>query len=92
MKIVYIAHPIAGDIDGNLIRISAIIRMINLTYPEVVPFAHYFVDIHSLDDRVEVERNRGIKNDITFLKAGFINEMWLFGDKVSNGMQTEIKL
>jgi len=92
MKIVYIAHPLSGDIEGNLKKVIAIIRHINMTEPEVVPFAHYFVDCYALDDTILEERNRGIKNDIALLKAGFINEVWLYGDRISNGMQHEIDL
>ena len=92
MKIVYIAHPISGDIDANLDRIKDIVRYINLTEPDIVPFAHYIVDCYSLDDTVPEERERGIKNDIALLRAGFIDEMWLFGDRISNGMKNEIKL
>lgn len=92
MKIVYIAHPISGDIKGNLEKIKNIVRHINLTEPDVLPFAHYFVDCHALDDTVPEERERGIKNDIALMKAGFINEVWLFGDRISSGMVHEIVL
>ena len=71
MKIVYIAHPLSGDIEGNLSKVSDIIRYINLTEPDILPFAHYFVDCHALDDTIPEERERGIKNDIALLKAGF---------------------
>ena len=92
MKIIYIAHPISGDIIGNLFEVRQIVRHINLTEPDVVPFAHYFVDCHALDDNIPEERQRGIENDIALLSAGFINEMWLYGDRISNGMRHEIEL
>ena len=92
MKIVYIAHPISGDVSGNLKKIIAIIREININESEVLPFAHYWVDCHALDDTIESERNRGIKNDIALFKAGFIDEVWLYGDRISNGMRHEIEL
>ena len=92
MKIVYIAHPVSGDITGNLKKIQSIIRQINLYYPDILPFAHYVVDCYSLDDDNPIERLRGIKNDIALLKAGFVNEMWLYGNKISEGMKAEIKL
>jgi len=92
MKIIYIAHPISGDVVGNLKKILAIIREININEPEILPFAHYWVDCHALDDTIISERERGIKNDIALLRAGFINELWLYGDRISNGMQHEIEL
>lgn len=92
MKIVYIAHPISGDITGNLEKIRKIVRHINLTEPDVVPFAHYWLDCHALDDNIPEERERGIKNDVALMSAGFINEVWLYGDKISMGMKHEIIL
>lgn len=92
MKIVYIAHPISGDVSGNLNKIIEIVRQINITRPDILPFAHYWVDCHALDDTIHEERARGIRNDVTLLKAGFINEVWLFGDRISSGMRHEIEL
>jgi hypothetical protein len=92
MRIVYIAHPISGDVKGNLEKIRLILRYINLNMPDVVPFAPYWIDCHALDDTVPAERERGIKNDHEFLTRGFIDEMWLYGDRISNGMSHEIAL
>ena len=52
----------------------------------------YLADLYALDDNVPNDRRRGIKNDIAVLKSGLINEVWLYGDKISKGMQEEIKL
>lgn len=90
MKIVYIAHPIGGDVANNINKIYAIIREINLTNNDVVPFAHYLVDCECLDDDVPEERERGIKNDMELFSRKFIDELWLYGDRISNGMIAEI--
>ena len=90
MRVVYIAHPISGDIPGNLERIRAIVRQLNLERSDIVPFAPYWLDCHALDDNNPDERQRGIKNDIALLKAGFIHELWLYGDRVSKGMEAEV--
>lgn len=92
MKIAYIAHPISGDVQANLEKILAIVRDINLNEPDVVPFAPYWIDCHALNDNIPKERERGIKNDITLLKAGFITEVRLYGNRISNGMQHELDL
>lgn len=92
MRIVYIAHPIGGDTKGNIRKVLAIGRQINLTEPETVPFAPYVFDCLSLNDKDMAERERGIKNDIALFKAGFIDEVRLYGDRVSKGMRAEIKL
>lgn len=92
MKIVYIAHPIGGDPEGNIKKILTIIRHINLTEPDVVPFAPYIPDCMAMDDAVPEERERGIKNDIALIKLGFISECRLYGNRISVGMQAEKEL
>lgn len=92
MKICYIAHPISGDIAGNLERIRKIVRDINLSAVDVVPFAPYWLDCHALNDNDPAERSRGIQNDIAILRSGMVDEMWLYGDRISSGMQHEVEL
>ena len=111
MKIVYIAHPIGGDVENNLKDLVRILRIINLnihpakkyefkgaeSYPSfdfsnIIPFAPYYADIIALDDSKPLERKRGIENDIALIKSGAFQECWLTGDKISFGMQEEIKL
>lgn len=92
MKVAYIAHPISGDIKKNLERIKEIARKINLKEPDTVPFAPYYLDCIALDDDNPFERRRGIMNDTELLKRGFIDEVRLYGSKISNGMLAEIQL
>lgn len=92
MKIIYIAHPISGDIQGNLEKIRQIARHLNLTEPDIIPFAPYWFDCHVLDDNNPLERDRGIKNDRAFFERGLIDEVWLYGDRISNGMAAEVAL
>jgi len=91
MKIIYIAHPISGDIEGNLNKIVEIARHINLTLPNVTPIAPYFLDCHALNDDIPEERQRGITNDSEFFIRRIMDEVWLYGDKISNGMKQEIR-
>lgn len=96
IKIVYIAHPIGADtkkgIRENIKRVRKILKRINLKEPNVVPFAHYLVDLEVLDDLKIKEREKGIFNDHILLRKKFIDEMWLYGFRISNGMFDEIKL
>lgn len=92
MKIVYIAHPIGGDVKMNVYRITQIVRKINLTMPDVVPFAPYVVDVLAMDDNKSEERDRGIRNDTAILKSGLVDELWVYGEKISAGMQNEMCL
>ena len=92
MRIAYIAHPIGGDVENNLEKIREIVRRINLEEPEVVPFAPYWLDCHALDDNCPVERARGIKNDQEIMERGFIDEVRLYGNRISTGMSHEVDL
>jgi hypothetical protein len=92
MKICYIAHPISGDVEGNLADIRRIVRNISINDPDVVPFVPYYADIVSLDDNVPEERERGIANDKAILESGVVHELWLTGDRISTGMKEEIVL
>ena len=92
MKIAYIAHPISGDVKGNIDKIIAIVRQINLTEPDTVPFAPYIVDLLALDDSKPEERARGIQNDTALLSSGLITELRLYGPHISSGMKHEAAL
>lgn len=92
MKIVYICHPISGDVEGNVEKIKKIIRHINMTTPDVVPFAPYLGDILAMNDAVPSERARGIKNDKVFFERKIIDELWVCSNTITSGMDAEIKL
>jgi len=103
-KIVYVAHPISGDVEGNLDDLARILRIINLdahpqkhesqlfSFEDVVPQAPYYADIICLNDNNALERKRGIDNDVAMIESGVFDELWLTGDKISFGMSEEVKL
>lgn len=97
MKIVYIAHPVGGNVEANLAAVRAIIYRINTDpkFEDVVPFVPWYADVVSCDDSVPELRERGLKNDIAIIQRSqhcrFISEMWLFGPRISEGMEREIK-
>lgn len=89
MKIVYIAHPIGGDVEGNLAKIIEIVKGLN-RYPNLVPFAHYYVDCTALDDNDPLQRAKGIANDMAIIDRLEFDACLLYGDKVSSGMLNEV--
>lgn len=92
MIIAYIAHPIGGDVEGNVKALLEIIKQVNLNHPDVVPFAPYLADVMAMDDSDPVQRARGIRNDKEILSRGIVDELWLFGDRISPGMRDEMKI
>lgn len=91
-KVVYVAHPIAGDVEGNLLKIEAVVSEINRNYTNVVPLVPYYADCKVLDDKDPVDRSRGIRNSYVLFYRRFIDELWLYGDRISSGMWDEIKI
>lgn len=91
MKIIYIAHPVGGDVDANLGKIASIVRILNLNSQEIIPFTPYYADCVALDDDNEMHRARGFKNNEEFFSRRIVDELWVFGKIISPGMQQEIE-
>ena len=90
----YIAHPVSGDTkserEANIKRILKLCREIHLTFEHVIPFAPYITNLHYLDDDDHTERFLGMQaNKELFVRKAF-DELWLCGDHISRGMETEI--
>lgn len=90
-KIVFIAHPVAGDIEKNLADLYRIIRKINFDMPDIIPFAPYVADVLAMGDEEHEGRRRGMLNGTAILESGIIEEIWLTGDRISLGMDYEIE-
>jgi hypothetical protein len=90
MKVIYICHPVSNDVAGNLEKIKAIAREINLTEANVCPIAPYTLELSCLSDSDRFERNRGVRNGIELIERKIFDELWLFGDFISPGMRFEI--
>lgn len=87
-SMVYVASPLRGDIEGNLEKAKDYCRFISfLGYIPICP--HLFFTTF-LNDEIEEERNRGICFGLNLLKK--CEEIWVFGEQISEGMKEEIKL
>ena len=86
MKKVYICAPLSGDIEGNIEKVKRYARfaLLSGTAP-VVP--HYYAS--SLNDTIPKERELGITAGLG--KLWFCDELWIFGDEITKGMETEIR-
>ncbi|WP_395073851.1 helix-turn-helix domain-containing protein [Flavobacterium sp.] len=91
-KIVYVAHPVSGDVKGNIEKILAIVREINLTEKNVVPFVPYLADVMAMNDDEPEERRKGISNNICYLQSGIVKELRVYGDFISKGVAEEIAI
>jgi hypothetical protein len=89
MKVVYIAHPIGGEVDRNLADLRRIVANLNRIHKDLIPFVPYYSDVVSLDDAHPGDRDRGIKNGQFILASGVVDELWLTGSHISAGMEYE---
>lgn len=90
MKTVFIAHPISGDIQGNISKVLKICKEVHTK--EIVPVVPYLISLQYLDDDIVEDRQLGIDANLECFHRGFIDELWLFGDCISSGMQEEVLL
>lgn len=85
MKKVYICAPLGGNVAENLEKVKNYTKYALMcgTAP-VVP--HFYA--LCLNDNIPKEREIGMTAGLSLL--WFCDEMWVFGDKISKGMQDEI--
>ena len=86
MRKVYICAPLGGDVAENLRKVRRYTKYALLcgTAP-VVP--HFYAEC--LDDSKSKERDIGMAAGLSLL--WFCDEMWIFGDEVTEGMAAEIQ-
>lgn len=85
-KKVYICAPLGGNIQENLKKAKQYARYVLLcgTAP-VVP--HFYA--LCLNDNIPKEREIGMAAGLSLL--WFCDEMWIFGDEVTEGMKAEMQ-
>lgn len=87
MKIVFICSPYRGDIKTNVKNAKKYCRL--AIKNRLMPIAPHLYFTRFLKDSKNSERNIGIKCGIRLLKI--CDEVWVFGDIVTKGMEQELK-
>ena len=86
MKKVYICAPLGGDVEKNL---EAVKRYTEFALRSgVAPLVPHYYAL-SLDDNDPHDREIGIAAGLGLL--WFCDELWIFGDRISEGMEAEIR-
>lgn len=86
MKKVYICAPLGGNVEDNLQRVKKYTEYaLKCGTAPVVP--HFYA--MCLNDSIPKERELGMAAGLSLL--WFCDEMWIFGDEVSEGMRGEIQ-
>lgn len=86
MKLVFVCSPYRGDVEINTLRAKRYCRFV---YTEgAVPFAPHLHNPQFLNDFIPEEREIGINMGVEVLKR--CDELWLFGDLLTEGMELEL--
>lgn len=85
-KIVFICSPFAGDIEGNTRRARRYGRF--AVTEKAVPIIPHLMYPQFLEEDDPEERQLGI--DMGLILLGKCNELWVFGNRISSGMRSEI--
>ena len=75
---------------GNMAKVLAICEQVHKEGH--IPVAPYLVSLQYLNDEVVEDRELGVEANLVCFHRGFVDELWLYGDKISEGMKREIAL
>lgn len=89
IKTVFIAHQISGDTESNIKKVIAICKAIHKN--NILPVFPSFTWRQYLPENDSTKYYAGLVND-EYFRRGMIDEVWLYGPKVSAGMLKEIDL
>ena len=89
MKKVFICSALRGDIHGNIEKANEYCRWAMLTHG-ALPIAPHAYFTRFLDDNSPAERELGITAGLELLTG--CDELWYFGDRVTEGMAREINM
>ena len=84
---VYIASPLRGDVERNIQRAKEYCRFV--IKQNKLPFCPHIYFTQFLNDNIESERRIGMLYGIHMLNR--CKELWVFGDRISEGMKNEIE-
>jgi len=86
-KVIYVCAPLKGDIAANIESARGHCK-------KIIEAGHYPFSLHLaldrvLDDTDPEQRKKALQMGLRMLE--FCNEVWVFGDAVSEGMKKEIE-
>ena len=85
--LVYICSPYAGDVERNIEKAKIYSRFAVIERNAIAFAPHLLFPMYLSDDN-PAERELALFMDIVFL--GKCNELWVFGENITKGMQMEI--
>lgn len=89
MKKIFICSALRGDLKTNITMAEEYCRWAMITHG-VLPIAPHVYFTRFLDDDSPDERELGIRAGLELLRD--CNELWYFGDRITEGMVREINM
>lgn len=89
-ELVYVAHPLSGDIAGNAARVRRWLRWLIDREPDVAFTCAWLPYVDVLDDAVPEHRARGLRDCL--VTAERVNGIVLCGGVISSGMRQELQV
>lgn len=84
----YVAHPLSGDLVGNVTRVRMWLRFLLEAEPDVAFGCPWLPYVEVLDDGVPAHRARGLRDCLAFVPK--FDGIVLVGGKISSGMRLEL--
>ncbi len=85
-KTIYVCSPLAGEIQENIQKARQYSKFV--AEQGGTPLAPHITEL--FNDTIPEERELGLKMGIDYLKKS--DEIWVFGNRISNGMANEIRI
>jgi hypothetical protein len=89
IKTVFIAHQISGDVEGNIKKVIAICKVLHSE--KILPVFPSLTWRQYLPDNAQTKYYAGQVNR-EYFRRRMVDEVWLYGYKLSEGMIKEVKL
>ncbi len=88
MRMFYMAHPVAGDVYGNIVKAKGWLRLLQDAYPrDAVFIAPWITDVELYDDSNPFMRAAGLRRCMAVIER--CDGLVLAGTVVSSGMAEE---
>jgi hypothetical protein len=86
-RMIYVAHPVGGDVENNIRRAKAWVKYLEAGNPWVVFVSQWIIGVENWDDSKPEDRAIGLRR--CFAQVERCDELWLIGPRVSSGMLGE---
>lgn len=87
-KLVYVCSPVRGDVEANVAKAKEYCKTVLIM--GYIPLAPHVAYSGMLDDEIPEERETALALGLALVRR--CDELWIFGDHISEGMKGEIEL